>query len=155
MKLEFRVIGAPVPKGNMTAFVAKGRAIVTDDNRKALKTWQPMIAEAASRALLERPLDERRMLLDGVRLTAVFTLSRPKSVKRRHPITRPDLSKLIRGVEDALIRVLYTDDAQIVELLVAKRYGGVDEPPYLDVCVEPAMGVVPVAANLPLFGVPA
>lgn len=155
MKLEFRVIGAPVPKGNMTAFVVKGRAIVTDDNRKPLKTWQGMIAEAASRALLELPLAERRMLLDGVRLTAVFTLSRPKSVKRTHPTARPDLSKLIRGVEDALIRVIYTDDAQIVELLVAKRYGAIAEPPRVDVCVEPAMGVGPVAADLPLFGVPA
>ena len=151
MKLAFSVIGAPVPKGNMTAFVVKGRAIVTDDNRKPLKTWQGMIAEAASRALLEQPLEERRMLLEGVRLTAIFTLVRPKSVKRIHPTARPDLSKLIRGVEDALIRVIYTDDAQIVELLVAKRYGAVAEPPRLDVVIEPAAGALPQLRDQPLF----
>lgn len=42
---------------------------------------------------------------------------------RRVPSTVPDLSKLVRAVEDALAGIAYVDDAQIVTLNVGKEYG--------------------------------
>ena len=38
------------------------------------------------------------------------------------PITKPDASNLVKGVEDAMNGIVYRDDSQIVDLIVEKRY---------------------------------
>lgn len=38
------------------------------------------------------------------------------------PITKPDLSNYAKGIEDALNKIIYKDDAQIVGLFVTKTY---------------------------------
>jgi len=43
-----------------------------------------------------------------------------KSSKRDHPTQAPDLSNLIKFVEDALKNTAYTDDAQICEIVARK-----------------------------------
>ena len=40
-----------------------------------------------------------------------------------YPATRPDVTKLLRAVEDAATGLLWADDAQIVTQSAAKRYG--------------------------------
>jgi Holliday junction resolvase RusA-like endonuclease len=69
-------------------------------------------------------------------------------------LTKPDASKLIRAVEDALTHVVYRDDAQVVELVVGKFYASMDAAPHVDIRVEQTAGVQPVhmpPAPLPLF----
>ena len=65
--------------------------------------------------------------LEGpVSLALNFVLLRPASVsrtKRPYPTVKPDASKLLRAVEDALTGVVYRDDSQIVDLTVTKRFG--------------------------------
>jgi len=39
------------------------------------------------------------------------------------PTSKPDCSNYAKGVEDALSGVIFGDDAQVVELVVRKRYG--------------------------------
>ncbi len=66
---------------------------------------------------------------EAVSLDIEFWFPRPKSVKpskRPHLTTKPDLSKLVRGAEDALTGVLFRDDSQVVTLVASKRY--VDGP---------------------------
>ncbi len=161
MTLIFRVYGVAQPKGNMRAINLKGMRypIVTDSN-KSVRSWQQLIAEGASRALQALPAAERALLMDGVRLSIAFYLPRPKSLRKRGVpvahLTRPDTSKLIRAVEDALTEIAYGDDSQVVELLAIKRYADVDDPPHVDIRVEPTGGWKPVdvpAAPLPLFEV--
>ncbi len=41
-------------------------------------------------------------------------IQRPKSVKREFPEVKPDLSNYIKGVEDAMNGLVYTDDSKIV-----------------------------------------
>lgn len=145
MRLEFTVFGVPVPKGSARAFVPKGwtRAVVTGANPKT-KGWQDLVAEGASRALEQLPADQRH--LDGpVHITIAFYLPRPKALQasKKYPqgkpvahLTKPDLDKLVRACKDALTKVVWTDDSQVVQITASKRYAEVDNAPRAVVRVE-------------------
>lgn len=155
MTLTFRVFGVPQPKGSAKAFVPKGwtRAIVTSANPKN-KGWQQLVAEGASRALAQEP--HGGLLADGVRLTVAFYLPRPKSLPKRvvAHLKKPDLDKLVRSVKDALSKVVWVDDSQVVEVVATKQYAAVDGQPHAVIRVEPTAGTQPVvvpAAPLPLL----
>lgn len=60
---------------------------------------------------------------EPVKMTIVFTMPRPRTVKRPFPSVPPDLDKLIRGCLDALTGIAYVDDGQVIEILASKRYG--------------------------------
>jgi hypothetical protein len=47
-------------------------------------------------------------------------------------VKAPDLDKLARSVFDALTRVVFHDDAQVVDLVATKRYATVGEPPRVE-----------------------
>jgi Holliday junction resolvase RusA-like endonuclease len=127
------VYGRPQPAGSKRAFVNKrtGRAIVVDD-AKGSRPWKQEVSGAALDVCAGEPI-----LLDGpLVLTATFYLQRPKGHHRTgrnahllrdgapgYPITRPDASKLLRAVEDALTGIAWRDDAQVVYQIVSKRYG--------------------------------
>jgi Holliday junction resolvase RusA-like endonuclease len=150
MTLAFRVIGVAQPKGNMRAY--RNTNVLTDSNRN-LKGWQTLVAGAASSAIQRLDPSDRAMLAGAVALSVVIYLPRPKSLKAsiRANIRRPDLDKCIRAVQDALERVVYFDDAQIVNLVAAKRYAGPTESPHIDVTVAPASGLYPLLPRQPLF----
>jgi Holliday junction resolvase RusA-like endonuclease len=163
MTLAFRVFGVAVPKGSMRAFVPKGwtRPIITDSNKNT-NSWAQLVAEGASRAL-DQQQGAGVLIMDGVRLTLGFYLPRPKKYQKRgvEPahLTKPDLDKLVRGVKDALTKVLWVDDSQVVEVIARKAYAPVDIAPHVDVRVETAFAAaadVPPAtkgpAVMPLFG---
>ncbi len=154
MTLEFRVIGVAQQMGSKRAFVPKGwtRPVITDTNRN-LKSWQILVAEAASYAIQRLPAGEQTLLLGAVRLTVAFYFPRPKSLPRRvlAHTKAPDLDKAVRGASDALTRIVFHDDAQIVDLIAMKRYAAPGESPHAVIRVEPADGVVPLAQDQPLF----
>jgi crossover junction endodeoxyribonuclease RusA len=86
----------------------------------------------AAVARLEEP-----PILGAVELRLGFDLPRPaghygtgrnaavlKPSAPVHPITVPDLDKLVRCVSDAITDArLWADDSQVVSLVTAKRYG--------------------------------
>ena len=132
--IQFTVYGVPQVKGSTRAFVPKGwtRPIVTSTN-KNLKDWERKIASAANDhatgVLLTEPLS----------VTLNFYLSRPVSLpkKRYWPSTRPDLDKLIRGATDALTKVLWHDDGQVVSIHAMKRYTKVaEEAPRVEITIQ-------------------
>jgi len=122
--VSFQVFGIPKPKGSARGFVAmkaghKPRAIVVADNSKALKSWEGAVRDAAQRVAGEQ------FFTEAVVLEIEFWFSRPKSVsvkKRPDMTTKPDLSKLVRGAEDALTGVLFKDDSQVVTIAARKCY---------------------------------
>lgn len=67
-----------------------------------------------------------------VRLTCVIYRAVPQSWSKRkraaalddeiRPMTKPDVSNIIKGIEDALIGVWYKDDSQIVEYGVIGKW---------------------------------
>ena len=132
--ITFFVVGVPKPSGSKRCFALKkagiytGRVVVTDDCRKS-GDWKSDVRAAATEnyagPLLTGPL--------VMELTFFFT--RPKShfgsgknadkLKAgapEYPCGKPDLTKIVRGVEDALTSIIWKDDAQIVRQHVEKCY---------------------------------
>lgn len=138
---EFTVYGIPQPGGSKKGFIVrpkgkKPRVVITDDNEEKVKPWRNNVEAVASELIGERP-----MFAGPLMLVAEFYVPRPKGhygtygVRRsapRYPVTRPDATKLLRPLEDALTGILWQNDAQIVEQIVRKRYG---EPPRVEVKV--------------------
>jgi crossover junction endodeoxyribonuclease RusA len=153
--IVFTVYGVASTMGSKRAFIPRGwtRPVITDSNRN-LKSWQSLVADAASRAIGERP---DWQILDGpVRLTLAFFLPRPKSLPKKvlAHTKAPDCSKLVRSTEDAMSGIVYRDDSQVIELVAAKFYAAVDASPHVNVRVEPTSGIVRMVvppAPLPLF----
>tara|TARA_R110000868_G_scaffold182989_1_gene424149 strand:- start:1430 stop:1918 length:489 start_codon:yes stop_codon:yes gene_type:complete len=122
LAISFEVAGSPVCQGSKIAFVRGGRAVLVDvGNRKTktmpanrLKDWRERIAAAASQHITE-------LWLGPIVLECEFVMPRSPShfnksgLKKGAPsIPVGDLDKLIRAVGDALSKVVYNDDVQIV-----------------------------------------
>jgi crossover junction endodeoxyribonuclease RusA len=153
--ISFTVFGVASGMGSKRAFVPKGwtRPIITDSNRN-LKSWQSLVADAASRAIEERT--NWQILEGGVRLTMAFYLPRPKSLAKKITahLKAPDCSKLIRSTEDAMSGIVYRDDSQVIELIAGKFYTGTHDSPHVNIKVEATMGLAPLRvppAPMPLF----
>jgi len=95
--------------------------IVTSDNPKN-KGWQQLVAEGASSAL--QGFEPAEQLEGPVQLRVNFYLPRPKSLPKKvnSHLKKPDLDKLVRAVKDALTRVVWKDDSQVIELMASKAY---------------------------------
>lgn len=126
-ELSFTVYGVAAPAGSKTAGVSKsGKVFVRDDAKKG-KPWRQNVAQAAGEAM------NGTGLLDGaLELRLTFYVPRPKShyganglrpSSPLYPTKRPDVTKLIRAVEDALTGIVWRDDAQVVRQHATKLYG--------------------------------
>jgi Holliday junction resolvase RusA-like endonuclease len=122
-KVEFIVMGKPIPEGSMCA----GRGgHMYHQNDKELKAYRKAIANEADKYYEEMHSHNDDM---GYQLYVLFFVPRPKSVKRLLPTTRPDTDKYVRSVGDALtsnpkykIKGFWDDDSQVVDILARKRY---------------------------------
>jgi Holliday junction resolvase RusA-like endonuclease len=166
--IDFFVPGAPVAAGSKKAFPVHGRdgrthVAVTDDSGPKGVEWRAAIRHAAAAAIADvSDRDANRLLVDWcpVRLELAFVVARPRGhlatrggvrpSAPSHPTTRPDVLKLARAVEDACTGILWRDDSQIVEELLAKRYAAVGGPIGVYVRVAPVgavQGRLDVAAH--------
>ncbi len=133
--LRFTVYGIPKSQGSKIAFAIRakdgagrwyytGRAAMVESGNRMARTelydWRKRITAAAEEAAGKAnwaPADE------PVSLHLLFTLPKPKQNQFDSPAVKPDLSKLIRAVEDALEdAALYVNDSRIVELHARKEY---------------------------------
>lgn len=136
--IELTVYGKAEPAGSKT----KTRFGVRDDNPKT-KPWQAEIKKAAGETM------NGRTALEGpLAAHVVFYLKRPKGHylpngefnaagrRNRYPTTKPDATKLMRAVEDALTGIVYRDDNQIVWQQVSKCYAD-DGPVRVQIQINP------------------
>lgn len=141
MELSFVVLGHAQPAGSKRAFaikrggVATGQVAVTDANERS-KPWQAEVKAAAAEAMWDEDYTLYDQWTGPLLLSLTFHVLRPKghygtgrnagTVKASAPLwpkSKPDVSKLVRGVEDAMTGIVYVDDAQIVQQYAEKRYG--------------------------------
>lgn len=122
--LHVIVYGSPAPQGSKR-HVGNG---VMVESCERVKPWRQDVV-AACVAFRERnpgACPARGPLY--VRM--VFTLPKPKSApkrKRTYPDRKPDLSKLVRSTEDAMVTAgLIEDDARIVRLDALKAFPSED-----------------------------
>lgn len=104
--------GKPVQQGSMKAFNNR----VVHQKSKELLAWRQLVGLHARQAGCT-------VLTGPVGLSLVFTLEKPKTVRRIMPTVPPDLDKQVRSILDALTGVAYVDDAQVCEISAAKAYG--------------------------------
>jgi len=151
------VYGIPAPQGSKKPVRNKYTGkIATVENSPNLAPWRQDVKFAAEAVLTEagRPAS----FSGAVVARMVFSFDRPASVKRNKrpwPSAYPDLSKLARGVEDALVAAgVMKDDALIVEYTrLAKVYVGEDEEaldrPGVLILLGELVDLVPVGGGTP------
>lgn len=132
-EVSFFVAGLPATAGSKRGFPIRRKdgslgVAMTHDNKRA-KPWMSQVATKAAEHF-------KSPWKGPCALHVVFVFARPKShygsgknsdqVKAASPVhktSKPDCTKLVRCLEDGLTGVAYQDDAQVVELVVKKRYG--------------------------------
>jgi Holliday junction resolvase RusA-like endonuclease len=135
-QLAFTVLGRPAPGGSKRAIPIRRktglvRAAVIDANPRA-KPWQALVKAAAR----DRMPPDFELLLGPLALTVDFYFQRPashygtgrnaslvKASAPRHPAVKPDLTKLVRSLEDAMNGFVWRDDSQVVRQALSKRFG--------------------------------
>jgi Holliday junction resolvase RusA-like endonuclease len=135
-EVSFTVYGNAQPAGSKTAGRTKDGRMFVRDSAKGSRPWKGQVAQAAGEAM------NGTGLLGGALVLRVrFYVPRPKAhlgarglrpSAPEHPTTRPDVTKLLRAVEDALTGIVWRDDAQVTEQHALKRYG---EPARVEVWV--------------------
>lgn len=120
MELRFQVFGRPAPQGSKTPTKYGGFR----ESSKYLKPWRDAVALAAKQAMNEAQVFEP--FSGPVSLNLTFFIERPaKSKWGVYPAGTPDLSKLLRAVEDALTSAgVWADDALVVKAKVSKLWTG-------------------------------
>jgi Holliday junction resolvase RusA-like endonuclease len=135
--LTFTVFGEAKPGGSKRAFrdPKTDRIVVVDDSGKAGRSWRQEVANAGLAARAHAPWGDVEAT-GPLAVEFTFFRARPKGhygsganaglVKASapaFPVTRPDALKLARAVEDALTKILWADDSQIVDEVLRKRWG--------------------------------
>lgn len=124
---SFDAVGKPEPQGSTRGFMRAGRVQITSDNAN-LHYWRAIVAWSAREAMQGKTLVERP---GEVYMHLTFRLARPLSLpkSRVHPVSRPDVDKLLRACLDGMTGVVYRDDSQTVGVRVNKRYCDPGEQP--------------------------
>ena len=136
MFIEFTVPGEPVAKGRARAFIRAGKIGHYTPDKTA--NYESLVRLFASRAMGNKPL-----MTEAVWLTvdAYFSIPRSWPVRKQQDaevlkvrkISRPDLSNVVKGVEDALNGVVWVDDSQVIQILASKHYSRI---PYVRIRAE-------------------
>lgn len=138
MKIEFTIPGEPKGKGR-PRFTKSGHAYTP----KSTAEYETAVKAAYYEAVGANCRFEAGIPL-GMHITAYCGI--PKSAgKKKHadmmsqlilPTKKPDADNIVKVIADALNRVAYYDDAQIVHLSYGKVYG---ETPHVNVVIENLM----------------
>lgn len=123
--------------------VGKGRARVTRTGHaytpQKTRDYESAVKLAYMEAVKDKPYEKGVPLI--LSLGCAYPIPKNDSRKKRaeklcgttKPTVKPDLSNVLKAVEDALNGIAYADDAQITELHVTKYYS---EFPGIEVLIE-------------------
>jgi Holliday junction resolvase RusA-like endonuclease len=117
--ITITVHGEPAPKGSKSfkGHAKNGRAILVESSKKE-KPW----AESCKWAAIETG----KSIKGPVAMEVWFTMRKPKSAPKKrvtYPDRKPDLSKLVRSLEDAIVSAgVIQDDACIIQLAAYKVF---------------------------------
>ena len=135
MTIRFAVHGTPIQQGSSRAFVRNGRAVITSDTRRDLRSWRRRVAVAARATSGGTTIDKDT----PVTVRLVFRMPKPKTMPKGRiaPTVTPDLDKLLRAVLDSLtIAEVYADDCQVFDAHAVKLYETPQHPPGVYVEIE-------------------
>ena len=127
MKITFTIYAEPVPKARARTFYnAKAGRVMSYTPKKTTGFEQLISAEAAK----HRP--KSGLIMTGVFIEIKIFKSIPKSMSKKkrvlaeagdlRPTTRPDIDNYMKSVFDALNKIIWLDDSQVVGCLVGKFF---------------------------------
>lgn len=135
MRINFTVMGEPKGKGRPRFCRNTGHAITPKDT----VNYETLVKMEYTQACGEQMFPDDAML--DMRIKAYYSI--PKSAsKKRHaamlsgdirPTKKPDMDNVIKIIADALNKIAYRDDTQIVDCQVRKFYS---EKPRVEVMVQ-------------------
>ena len=124
-ELRFEVRGQAQPQGSHKIAGRKGGFGRVVDGNENLPGWRDTVMHAA-RAAIEADAGWAGPIPGAVEMRVHFYLKRPVSAPKTKDvpaIKKPDISKLVRAIEDSCTDAgVYVDDAQIVSLVTTKQY---------------------------------
>jgi Holliday junction resolvase RusA-like endonuclease len=130
-QIAFTVDGVAVPAGSKKSFQHPStyKILTLDSSGERGREWRHKVASEAAAAM-----GDDDPLAGAVELAIEFVIPRPQNHvtttgaesaaarRRPYPTTRPDLTKLVRGVEDAITGICWRDDCQVVHTDAVKVY---------------------------------
>ena len=138
--IKFTIYGEPQPKGSIRhRFIKtkKGKFIsVSYPDKKTRNAMQDMRMQSI-------PFKPDKPLEGAIILTVTIYRSIPKSFSKKKtemaengilwPVTRPDVSNYLKGIEDAFNKIMWNDDSQIVRIIAGKYYS---ERPRIEIEIQ-------------------
>ena len=126
-ELKFEIPGSPIGQGRPKFSTINGHAVAYDPEKS--RNYEAYVKMLAAQAMKDNSFN----MIEGpccLSIDAYFEVPKSKSKKFReaalsgleYPTKKPDLSNIIKGIEDALNGLAYKDDALIVKLGVVKLY---------------------------------
>ncbi|MFC0271105.1 RusA family crossover junction endodeoxyribonuclease [Metabacillus herbersteinensis] len=122
--IEFTIPGEAVAQGRPRASVQRGKVQMRDPEKsKDFKSYVKLLAsQHRPSKLLTGPLAVELRVYKPI----LQSFSNKKKLEAKEgilrPVTKPDLDNHAKGVLDAMNKIIYNDDSQIVTLLVSKFY---------------------------------
>ena len=122
--ITIHIPGTPVPKGRARGVMTKhGRPLFYTPQKT--RSWERMAAQVAKIAMRgQKPLTGP--LEASVEAIFPYPATWGKNKKLLSYPSKIDLDNIFKAASDAMNKIVYTDDAQIVRLTASKAYG--DEP---------------------------
>lgn len=137
--IELEVVGIPSPQGSKSAVLIGGKARLIEGSsttgREKHKSWRQGVCQAGRDWLVANP---QATLDEPIRMWMVFRFPLPGSDKYRtlHTV-KPDLSKIIRSTEDAIVDAgIIRDDSLVFSLRVDKFYCHGDATPGATIVIQ-------------------
>lgn len=135
---SFSVFGVqPAPQGSKKYVGVRRTAAGNNiplivESSVGLPAWRKAVSDAVKQAMVDS--GDLSRFEGAVRVEAVFYLRKPKTVKRDHPVTPPDVDKLCRSLLDGItakdkagVQGVWGDDSQVIELVAVKKWA-INEP---------------------------
>jgi Holliday junction resolvase RusA-like endonuclease len=114
-KLSFPIVPRPKERARVSFRGGKARAYTPSKTRNFEAEIRLLAREEFGESPLECPLN----------VCFYFYMPRPKSVRRKNHTVKPDLSNLVKAVEDACNGIIWKDDSQIIIMSAHKIYSPV------------------------------
>lgn len=156
--IKFVIYGKPQPAGSKRAFAIRKGGVLTGkvtvvDAAKGSRSWKQEVAKTALEHKRWAYGNDSPLLRGPLVLVVTFMLRRPaghygtgknatalRAGAPLFPAVKPDATKLLRAIEDALTGIIWADDAQIVSQVALKRYAHLDQPEHVEVYIDHADG---------------
>ncbi|MBN6186424.1 RusA family crossover junction endodeoxyribonuclease [Aneurinibacillus sp. BA2021] len=133
--IEFTIYGEPVAQGRPRATTIAGRARMYDPPKS--REYKEHVKREAAKYAPSEPLEGPLVLT--VNIYRFIPKGFNKKDKERavagtlRPTTKPDVDNYVKGIKDALNKVIWKDDSQIVSIVAEKFYS---QKPRIEVKVQ-------------------